>query len=174
MSEIDHASRVLEGCKMPRPWFRAQSFAGPLYGIIRRNSGWERKAPLTEGERQLSEFVLPPFQRPPVWTLEQKTALIESIWNGLPIGAYVVNRVLFSPYDQWLLDGQQRITSIVEYAADAFPVMGYKYSELTLLDRRQFEMTPVSYLETQLTDLNQLRDVYDRLAYGGTPHEPKA
>ena len=29
-------------------------------------------------------------------------------------------------------------------------------------------------LRTHLTDEAKLRDVYDRLAYGGTPHDPKA
>lgn len=169
----DHNSRVLEGCRMPRPWFRAQSTAGPLFGLFKGDNGWARDMPLTEGERLLGEFVLPDFQRPPVWKLPQKVRLIESLWNGLPIGAYVVNRVLGSPYDNYLLDGQQRISAILEYVADGFPVMGYLYSELTRLDRRQFEMIPVSCLETAITDLEQLKEVYDRLAYGGTAHEPK-
>lgn len=169
----EHNSRVPEGLKMPRPWFRANNTAGPLFGLYRGGNGYERNSPLGEGERLLGEFILPPFQRPPVWVLEQKVRLIESLWNGLPIGAYVVNRVLGSPYDNYLLDGQQRITAILEYVNDVFPVMGYKFSEITDLDRRQFGLIPVSCLETSLIDLDQIRDVYDRLAYGGTAHEPK-
>ncbi|AFU88135.1 DUF262 protein [Caulobacter phage CcrColossus] len=169
----DFNSRVPEGQLMPRPWFRANNTAGPLFGIYKAGNGWARSAPLTEGERMLGDFVLPWFQRPPVWTLDQKVRLIESIWNGLPIGAYVVNRVLNSPYDNWLLDGQQRITAILEYVADAFPVMGYRFSELTVTDQRQFAMIPMSCLETQITDLAELEEVYNRLAYGGTAHEPK-
>lgn len=170
----DHNTRVPEGMKMPRPWFRANNTAGPLFGLYKGGNGFGRDGPLAEGERLLGEFILPDFQRPPVWFLDQKVRLIESLWSGLPIGAYVVNRVLGSPYDNYLLDGQQRISAILEYVADAFPVMGYKFSEITLGDRRQFQMIPVSCLETSLTDLEQIKDVYDRLAYGGTAHEPKA
>jgi hypothetical protein len=170
------AARVLEGQLMPRPWFRAQLTAGALFGIYKTGMGLGRTTPLAEGERALADFTLPPFQRPPVWSLAQKVRFIESIWQGLPLGAYVVNRVVAMDgdlrYDGWLLDGQQRITAIVEYVADAFPVMGYRWSGLTKGDRRQFDMTPMSYLETQLTDPVLLREVYERLAYGGTAHEP--
>jgi hypothetical protein len=51
-------------------------------------------------------------------------------------------------------------------------VKGYRWSEITKQDQTQFGMTPMSCLETQITDLAQLRDIYDRLAYGGTPHDP--
>jgi hypothetical protein len=172
----EHNTRVPEGQMMPRPWFRANNTAGPLFGIYKAGNGWERVAPLGPDERRLGSFVLPPFQRPAVWSLGQKIRFIESIWNGLPLGAYVVNRVLTpfsSPVDNWLLDGQQRITAIMDYVGDAFPIMGYRWSELTKQDQMQFGMTPMSCLETQLTDIDQLRDIYDRLAYGGTPHEPK-
>lgn len=172
----EHNTRVPTGQLMPRPWFRANNTAGPMFGIYKLDAGWERTAPLGEGERRLGNFVLPPFQRPEVWTLEQKIRFIESIWNGLPLGTYIVNRVLTPwacPYDNWLLDGQQRITAILDYVGDVFPIMGYRWSELTKQDQVQFGMTPMACLETQITDLAQLEDIYDRLAYGGTPHEPK-
>lgn len=170
----EHHARIPEGHLMPRPWFRAENSAGAIFGIYRNDLGQGREGDLYPGERRLGPFILPPFQRPAVWAEAQKQRFIESIWNGLPLGAYVVNCVLGSPYDSWLLDGQQRIMAIVEYVNDAFPVMGYRWSELTKGDRRQFDMTPMGRLETKLTDRKQLEDIYDRLAYGGTPHEPKA
>lgn len=169
-------TRVPDGQKMPRPWFRANNTAGPLFSIYKLENGWERVAPLAEGERRLGNFVLPPFQRPAVWSEAQKIRFIESIWNGLPLGAYIVNRIIVpldNPYDNYLLDGQQRITAILDYVADAFPVLGQRWSELTKQDQTQFGMTPMSYLETQIGDLDELREIYDRLAYGGTAHDPK-
>lgn len=160
---------------MPDSWFRAQTRQTTM-AFIRERSSY-RQAPLREGERQLGWFVLPPFQRPPVWTAAQKERFIESCWMGLPIGVFIYNRTdnMHSPYDAWLLDGQQRVTAVLEYMADDFPVMGFRYSELTEVDRRRWEMTTgFACMETNLTDEDQLRDVYDRLAYGGTPHEPKA
>lgn len=160
--------------KMSSPWFRASNTAGTMVSIYRPDAMWDR--PLRAGERKLGNFILPDFQRPPVWSVDQKIRFIESIWQRLPLGAYIVNRVsgIDSPYDNLLLDGQQRITAILDYVADEFAVLGYRWSELNPIDRRQFGLIPMSYMETSLEDMNLLREVYDRLAYGGTPHEPKA
>lgn len=157
---------------IPRPWFTAQASSttmGALKGEM------ERAAPLAEGERQLGKFVLPNFQRPAVWTREQQIRFIESCWMGLPIGSYVYNQTNYdSPLDSWLIDGQQRVTSVYAYMADDFPVYGHLFSELTDIDHRMWSMS-VSFpcLITRLDDEAELREVYDRLAYGGTPHEPK-
>jgi len=169
-------ARPVEGHTLPRPWFSASPLATTMAFIEPRSPSQFRVAPLGEGERLLGWFVLPPFQRPPVWSEAQKVRFIESAWNGLPIGAFVFNQpdAHASPYENWLLDGQQRITAILEYIADAFPVMGYLYSELGEPDRRRWHMS-VSFpcLKTSLTDVTALAEIYDRLAYGGTPHEPK-
>jgi hypothetical protein len=160
---------------MPRPWFRAQGHNFSIGTVLHVNGALGREGPLFEGERRLGWFVLPPFQRPPVWTEAQKVRFIESAWGGLPLGSYVYNRPPENERtDAWLLDGQQRVTAILEYAAGSFPVMGHRYPELTRLDQRTFEMVTFPALETRLDDVEQLADVYDRLAYGGTPHEPKA
>lgn len=156
---------------MQRPWFTAKSGVGGM-SALKVYPGIVRTAPLTADERQLGWFVLPPFQRPPVWTDAQKIRFIESCWGGLPIGVYVYNRPESpdSPFDNWLLDGQQRITAVYAYMNDEFAVAGFKFSELTDVDRRFWYMIPFSSLETRLDDEEKLRDVYERLAYGGTPH----
>jgi hypothetical protein len=160
---------------MERPWFRAQSHNHLIGYILMEDTGAERVAPLTEGERKISWLVIPPFQRPEVWTEEQKVRFIESIWQGLPIGNWCYNRtsVMNSVHDAWLLDGQQRLTAIRDYIAGEFKVLGYLWSELTVIDQRLFSMTPFPCLETNIDDEDKLREVYDRLAYGGTAHEPK-
>lgn len=160
---------------IPDTWFRAQASHTQM-GFLKILPGSERFAPLGEGERKLGWFVLPPFQRPPVWTLEQKIRFVESCWLGLPIGAFVYNRPsdYHSRFDNWLLDGQQRVTSIYEYMNDEFKVFGHLFSELTDVDHRKWDMgTSFPSLVTNIDDEAQLRDVYDRLAYGGTPHDPK-
>lgn len=161
---------------IPESWFRASPLATTMAFIMPREHKL-RMAPISADERLLGWFVLPPFQRPPVWTMEQKVRFIESAWMGLPIGAFVYNQTpdMKSRFDCWLLDGQQRITAIIEYINDEFDVFGHKFSELTEADHRRWDMS-VSFpaLRTTLQDEEKLRDVYDRLAYGGTPHEPKA
>lgn len=162
---------------IPEPWFRAQSHSTTM-GFITgtRHSGRLEKS-LGPGERLLGWMVLPPFQRPPVWTEAQRIRFIESAWAGLPLGSYVLNMVQVGngATDCWLLDGQQRVGAVLAYEADEFPVHGLLFSQLEARHRRKWEMgISFPYLETQLTDEAELREVYDRLAYGGTPHEPKA
>jgi uncharacterized protein with ParB-like and HNH nuclease domain len=135
-----------------------------------------RSTPLREGERRLGWFVLPPFQRPPVWTLAQKVRFLESCWMGLPIGSFIYNRPnrFNSPFENWLLDGQQRVTAVLGYMEDEFPVFGRLFSQLTEVDYRVWDMsTAFPSMVTNIDDEAQLREVYDRLAYGGTPHEPR-
>ena len=160
--------------KIPETWFRASGQHTTMAFL--NAASQERYAPLREGERRLGWFVLPAFQRPPVWTREQQVRFVESCWLGLPIGAFIYNRTedMNSPHDGWLLDGQQRVTAVLAYMADEFPVMGHLFSELTEADLRRWSMgVAFPSMVTNIDDEAQLRDVYDRLAYGGTPHEPK-
>jgi uncharacterized protein with ParB-like and HNH nuclease domain len=154
-------------------WFRATLRNYPLSLILPRKSGFYRE--ILPGERTLGRFILPPFQRPSVWTVEQKIKLIESIIDEFPIPPYVVNRDLDGDYayDHLLIDGQQRITAILDFMEDKFPVRGKCYSDVSAIDRTWFEDRPFSCLETNFKDIKILKEIYDRLAYGGTPHEPK-
>jgi hypothetical protein len=161
--------------RIPDSWFRATTRQTTMAFLSGKHQ--MRLAPLTEGERQLGWFVLPPFQRPPVWTEKQKVRFVESCWMDLPIGVFIYNRTedMHSPHDAWLLDGQQRVTAVLGYMADEFPVFGSLFSELTEVDHRVWDMTTsFACMETNIDDEGQLREVYDRLAYGGTPHDPKA
>jgi hypothetical protein len=160
------------GRRIPDTWFRASPVSSTMVFLHSRNRSEVATPP---GCRRLGWFILPPFQRPPVWTLDQKIRFVESAWMGLPLGEYIWNDAMGTPYDQWLLDGQQRITALYEYMADGFPVYGHLFSELGVVDHRIWDMTTAfPSLKTNLRDEALLRDVYDRLAYGGTPHEPKA
>lgn len=154
---------------MPDPWFRATS-AGRRIGSAYVDIG--TRAP-REGERAFLNFILPPFQRPAVWSSAQKVALIESIYDGLPFGSYVVNRTTdTNETDGWLLDGQQRWTAIAEYVAGDFPVYGWRFPDLPKVERSDFMGKTFTEQETRITSPEECRAVYDRLAYGGTAHDP--
>ena len=156
---------------MPAAWFRAVSMVPPI--CLDLDAGLRIDRSLADGERQLCRFILPPFQRPAVWTQAQQIRFLESLWGGLPLGSYVWNRAYDSPTDGWLLDGQQRWGALIAYAADEFPVFGYRYSELTLAERRGFNNRPFACELTSMEDVASCVEVYDRLAYGGTPHAPR-
>lgn len=71
--------------------------------------------------RQLHEscrdMVLPAYQRGIVWTPEQALALVESVYEGYPIGTLLVwDRSWDVPGGQvYLLDGQQRAASLTGF-----------------------------------------------------------
>jgi hypothetical protein len=175
---MDGNTRIVGKGLMPRPWFSANTISSTMAFIMPdKNAGQERSIPLGDGERELGWFILPPFQRPPVWTEAQKIRFIESAWSGLPLGVFVFNRPEHHnhPYENYLLDGQQRIGAVIDYVTDMFPVFGHKFSDLHDQDMRRWHMAVgFTCLQTRLTDLGEIREVYDRLAYGGTAHEPKA
>lgn len=155
---------------MPKRWFYGETMHWMIGGVTSDYSGFTRA--LNRGERMLGAFILPTFQRPLVWTVAQKIKLIESLYMGLPIGAVVYNQTPGpGPCDRWLLDGQQRVSAIVEFVTGVLPVNGWRYPDLPLIEQRHFQRLGVAVIETRIEDPDQCRDIYDRLAYGGTAHE---
>lgn len=69
-----------------------------------------------------------PYQRGPVWTLEQKMGLIRSFLRGIPIPAITVNDRHRWPgigdREPWtaVIDGKQRIQTLIDYSQDRFAV----------------------------------------------------
>lgn len=124
------------------------------------------------GYREVMGFFLPSWQRQSVWTDSQKIALIESAWRGINIGTFTYNVAdIGSPYDNLLIDGQQRMLALQDYVEDKFPVYGYRYSEVTAVDRRVFEFgTHFSSYRTNSEDEQFLRDYYNLMNFGGTAH----
>jgi hypothetical protein len=123
--------------------------------------------------RAVMGFYLPSWQRGLVWTERQKIAFIESAWRGVYLGTYTYNQAaLGSPYDSLLIDGQQRMHAIECYLNDEFPVLGWRWSEVTPVDRRAwtFSTTFGSYL-TETEDEAFLRDYYNLMNFGGVPHK---
>lgn len=156
---------------IPKPFFDATTRNFTIeFGVTKRSSFREPN----KTERQLGSFVLPPFQRPSVWIDPQPQRFIESIWLHLPLASYVLNyddqdRLGF-PCSDWLLDGQQRWTAIIDYVNDRFRVFDLLFSELEIGQRRRFMNHPFPCIQTRNLSPQQCRDVYERLAYGGTNH----
>lgn len=77
---------------------------------------------LTIGD--LERIKLPLFQRKLVWTQKKKEDFIDTLRQGLPFGA-----VLIYPEDQTnesmlqILDGQQRLSTILEYKKMSAPFL---------------------------------------------------
>jgi hypothetical protein len=124
---------------------------------------------------KLLAFVLPPFQRGEVWTALQKSKFIESLWLGLPVSVYAYNQSpSLGETDQWLIDGQQRWTAIRDFVDNKIRVFGgLQYRDMSEVEDRHFRCIGFPCILLKSDDKGHLEEMYNRLAYGGTPHEVK-
>ncbi len=169
-----------------RPIERGQSREFSLDNIHYRWENAKRQAErdnlAVPGQTWIAGYVLPPFQRDFCWTLEQQVKLIESAARRLPLGTWTYNSApdsartvidgkTYSHYtDLWLIDGQQRITSLIRFFEDAFPVFGCYWSQVPKIEKRRFLMQPFTAFELNTDDEAFLRETYNALNFGGTPH----
>lgn len=90
----------------------------------------------------------PKFQRRQVWSTPARSFLIDSVLLGMPIPPIyirVVQNAKRSKVIREVVDGQQRITAVLDYVAGKFalskniesPVAGLKFEELDESDRNQ-------------------------------------
>jgi hypothetical protein len=106
----------------------------------------------------------PDFQRPSVWTAQQRSRLIESILLGIPLPAFY-----FSQDGAGLLqvvDGVQRLTSIVDFASGKFPLESLEY--LATLDGKCF-----GDLDAPLRRRFHQTQIFVNVIEPGTPVEVK-
>jgi len=101
--------------------------------------------------------ISPWYQRRAVWTVAHKSYLINSIFELMPVPSIYIRHTIDFEREitvKEVVDGQQRIRSILDYRADAFSARHpehsrrVKYSELTQAQRQTFLMAklPVAYL----------------------------
>ncbi|KZN20444.1 MULTISPECIES: DUF262 domain-containing protein [Pseudomonas] len=125
--------------------------------------------------RRVLGYKLPSWQRPEVWSDEQCTKFIESIWLGVGLGTFQVNDSPKTALSLILLDGQQRLRAIERYWNGDFAILGedgvaYLWSELTDQEHRHFYRIPFPWVETRYSSEDELRAAYDRHNFGGTAH----
>lgn len=116
-------------------------------------------------------FKVPDFQRPLVWTIEQKINLINSLWCGVPIGTYTVNECGDSEFNLIIIDGQQRLNAIESYINDDFKVYDMFYSELDTKLKGRFKNSIFPQYVTNSDDIEYLKNYYNLMNFGGTAHK---
>lgn len=122
----------------------------------------------------------PEYQRGLVWTEEQKVKLIDSIFNNVSIGAFVLaekkwftdGKVTSEMYE--IVDGKQRLTAIVDFISSKFQYKGKYYHELAPITRHKFEdqQVLIGLLNLDKTDTEynkkQVIEQFIRLNENGT------
>jgi len=92
----------------------------------------------------------PPYQRGLVWTEEEKTKLLDSVFNHVEIGRFVVHKLPFGKqYSFEIVDGKQRLTTLLDFFLDRWAYRGYKFSELSPQDQTTFEKYPIVQIEIE-------------------------
>ena len=80
----------------------------------------------------------PDYQRGYVWETEDKELLIDSIFNNIGIGKITLVRLLNGDCGYEILDGKQRLNTLVEFYENRFPYKGYYYNDLSNIDQAHF------------------------------------
>lgn len=92
----------------------------------------------------------PDYQRDYVWEEKDRVFLIDSMFKGLDIGKFVfIHRGYSDEFSYEVLDGKQRITTLLDFFNDKFKYKGYYYSELHPNDRRYLDRYLISVAETK-------------------------
>lgn len=150
-------------------------------------NGVDPHAHMMDKGPRICGYVIPPFQREFVWTDSQMVRFVESAFYGLPLGTFTFNTTVgmdsnkriddngeeYYAGNRWLLDGQQRLTTLHKYFSNEFAVFNYYWSDLSKNEKMGLLMhSPFPSYETKIADELECRKLYDILAFGGTPHEP--
>lgn len=96
----------------------------------------------------------PEFQRDYVWTPQDEENLIDSVFNSRDIGKFVFLKYPY-PKDMDILDGKQRLNTLVRFTTSMFPYKGYYWHEIGRLDRHQFEDHTIQYAEIDASKMTE-------------------
>ena len=115
------------------------------------------------------------YQREHVWTRKDKIALIDSIFNNIEIGKFVFVQRSMS-YEGKLyeiLDGKQRLTTIIEFVEDRWKYKGYYFSELSKNDQHKIKECSISYGYLENPSKEAIFETFIKLNTCGKPMASK-
>lgn len=120
----------------------------------------------------------PQYQRTPVWKLDRKRLLIDSILRGYDLPKFYLNDITGNAfYNFEVCDGQQRLRAIWEFYEDKFslgknvsydnvPLDNLKFSELSKDAKEHFQTFKLTIAKIVEADHNEIRDLFARLQKG--------
>jgi len=114
------------------------------------------------------------YQRGNVWTHEQELSLINSIFENIQIGSFVFVRREYKEGEKGyeIIDGKQRLLTLVKFAESRFPFKGRLYRNLRFSDRNHFDDYMVGYSEVRDITQAQKYKLFLKLNTCGQPQEP--
>jgi hypothetical protein len=97
----------------------------------------------------------PDYQRGYVWSEEDEVRLIDSLFQGRDIGKFVFVKYPWPRNDDEVLDGKQRLNTLVRFITNQFKYKGLYWNQIGKFDRDQFENRIVQYVEIDGKDLTE-------------------
>lgn len=112
----------------------------------------------------------PTYQRDFVWTQEQKISLLDSIFSNVDIGKFTFIKHGYER-DLYLeiLDGKQRLSTLLEFYEDRLQWRGRKFTELSISDKHHFESFPIIRGECSELTEQQIYRLFVKMNTSGTP-----
>lgn len=118
------------------------------------------------------QIFVPHYQRDYVWKPEEKSNFIESVFLGVPIMPFLVS-VSGDEAELEIIDGSQRIRTLVEYCDDGFKLSGLKkltelngtvFSQLSESRKQKFRYRDFRlHVVTDKADLDIRADIFNRV-----------
>jgi hypothetical protein len=114
----------------------------------------------------------PDYQRGYVWSDEDKSSLIESIFESRDIGSFILYKRPPPDYRLEVIDGKQRISAILDFYTSKFAYKGVYYHQLSFKDRIHFERFAATWTEiNQVVSRKYLLQVFLHVNVTGVPQD---
>lgn len=123
----------------------------------------------------------PPYQRGDVWDKKYKRNLVESIFEGIPIGSFHLVAKGKNALSSYVLDGKQRLKSLQDFIDNKFPVevsidgrekISVKYKDIInskeehfIILRRRFIQFELSCTLWEEMSIPEQRDIFVKINY---------
>jgi uncharacterized protein with ParB-like and HNH nuclease domain len=111
------------------------------------------------------------YQREHVWTLDDKVALIDSIYNNIDIGKFLFAERSMGHEGKLyeIIDGKQRLTAICEFYEGRFMYNGFYFAELSNADKSKFEGHGIAWGYLQNPTKKAVYETFIKLNTSGRP-----
>jgi hypothetical protein len=123
---------------------------------------WRRLSPrqstldsLVHNVRRSGLIDSPEYQRGYVWTDADRARLIKSIFDQSDLGKFILVEHDWPETRLEVLDGKQRIKTILDFMDSRFAYEGAYYHELHWRDRLTFDQTLVQWVEVRRSQVKQ-------------------
>ncbi len=120
----------------------------------------------------------PQYQRTPVWKIDRKKLLIDSIFRGYDLPKFYLNELKNNAfYEYEICDGQQRLRTIIEFLNNEFSLgketiidnenlNGKKFNDLSESLKNSFLSYKLTYSVIVDSTHEEIRDLFARLQKG--------